>query len=283
MDRFGTTARMLAEWLNPRSVSPLVFGEAEINLPIRTPPRPLLEVLFVTDGCLRLSVGTRLADLVAGDVALINAHYGNRDSPTGKSFRYSCVSFDVSGCPALRTLRSAPFMEVRSVADRETLRRLFREANELYHVRSGPLPELQLKAALLRLLVAVVAEGEAAAIPGGLVAEGHLREALALIRRDHANSDLSLADLARAVHLSKDHFGRRFRREFGLSPMRYLLELRLRRARNLLLKSGLSVKQIALTVGFRDPLYFSRAFRRVLRQAPTSVRDIFRPPLRRKR
>lgn len=272
MDKFGAIVRSLAEWLSLRPKLPIVFGEAEINLPIRTRRRPFLEVLFVTEGSLRLSVGTRSADLTAGDIALINAHFGNYDTPTGNGSHYSCVSFDVSHCPTLRRLRSAPLLEICSVADRETIRQLYREASELYHARSGQLPELQLKVALLRLLVAVMAEGETAAIPGGLVAGGNLREALALMWREHANPDLRLADLARSAHLSKDHFGRRFRREFGLSPMRYLLQLRLRRARNLLLKSGLGVKQIALIVGFRDPLYFSRAYRRLMRQTPTAAR-----------
>ena len=245
MDNFGKIARSLAEWVSMLSDPPLVFAEAEINLPIRTPARPLVEFLFVIEGSMRFAVGGLTAKLAAGDLAIVNAHFGNHDVQSDRPHCYSCISFEVAKCPALRSLRKSPLLEARPIADCDALRRLYREVCERQHTSCGHLPELQLKAALLRLLVAVVAEGDISEIPCGFGASHRLREAIAMIRHSHAHPDLSLDDLAQSVHLSKDHFGRLFKSEFKLSPMRYLLQLRLRRARNLLLKSEMSVKQIA--------------------------------------
>lgn len=283
MDNFGKIARSLAQWVSVLSDPPLVFAEAEINLPIRTPARPLVEFLFVIEGSMRFAVGGLTTKLAAGDLALVNAHFGNHDIPTDRPRRYSCISFEIAKCPALRALRKAPLLEARPIADCDALRRLYREVCERQQACSGHLPELQLKAALLRLLVAIVAEGDIAEIPSGCGASHRLLEAIAMIRHSHAHPDLSLDDLARTAHLSKDHFGRLFKNEFKLSPMRYLLQLRLRRARNLLLKSELSIKQIAQTVGFNDPLYFSRAFQRIMKTSPTAVRSAGITPVRHKR
>ncbi len=54
--------------------------------------------------------------------------------------------------------------------------------------------------------------------------------------------------------------------------MEYLAILRVRRAQHLLRRTTLSVKEIAFRVGVRDPLYFSRLFRKVVGQSPRAWR-----------
>lgn len=81
-----------------------------------------------------------------------------------------------------------------------------------------------------------------------------------------------LAAMARAAGLSRFHFLRRFKRATGSTPWRYLTELRLARAKNLLIDPACSVGEAARSTGFEDPAYFSRLFRRRTGLSPSAYR-----------
>ena len=82
---------------------------------------------------------------------------------------------------------------------------------------------------------------------------------------------LSVADLAREVGLSPSRFTRLFRRETGMTPCRYHLVLRLRRAETLLAESSLSIREVMTLVGIAHPGHFAREFRRYHGVCPSDV------------
>jgi AraC-like DNA-binding protein len=78
---------------------------------------------------------------------------------------------------------------------------------------------------------------------------------------------LTLAELSEAAGLSRFHALRQFRARFGLPPHAYLQQLRVRRARSLIL-SGDALAETAVAVGFADQAHMTRAFRRMLGYTP---------------
>jgi AraC family transcriptional regulator, glycine betaine-responsive activator len=72
---------------------------------------------------------------------------------------------------------------------------------------------------------------------------------------------LSPADLAEEVGMSTRQLERLFRRYLSRSPKRYYMELRLSRARNLLMQTDMSVINVALACGFASPSHFSKCYR----------------------
>jgi AraC family transcriptional regulator len=84
--------------------------------------------------------------------------------------------------------------------------------------------------------------------------------------------DISLSQLAREVRMSPFHFARAFKQSTGLPPHQYLVRLRIDRACELLETTHLSVYEIASAVGFNDPSYLARVFRRTIGLTPAEYR-----------
>ncbi len=88
---------------------------------------------------------------------------------------------------------------------------------------------------------------------------------------------LTVEDIASFVGLSRTHLYRLFHRHLSISPNEYLTRFRIQTACSLLRSSTLPVKYIAYSVGFEDPLYFTKVFRRILGEPPTAYRLAQRP------
>ncbi|PKP80024.1 MAG: AraC family transcriptional regulator [Alphaproteobacteria bacterium HGW-Alphaproteobacteria-2] len=79
---------------------------------------------------------------------------------------------------------------------------------------------------------------------------------------------VSPAALAQAVGMSTRQLERLFRRYLGRSPKRYYMELRLQKARNLLMQTDMSVINVALACGFTSPSHFSKCYRALYATTP---------------
>lgn len=88
---------------------------------------------------------------------------------------------------------------------------------------------------------------------------------------------LDVKSLARAARLSPSHFSREFRRAFGESPHRYLLNRRLERAASLLRSTDRTVADICFTVGLRSVGSFTTSFGRMFGMSPTEYRAAHPP------
>lgn len=89
---------------------------------------------------------------------------------------------------------------------------------------------------------------------------------------DHSAEQVDMNDLARRVGLSYSRFRFVFKESTGTSPLQYHLDIRLNKARELLLQSDLSITEIADRIGFSDVFYFSRLFKKKKGCSPNSYR-----------
>jgi AraC-like DNA-binding protein len=92
----------------------------------------------------------------------------------------------------------------------------------------------------------------------------------------HIGESISLEALARVACMSRFHFARRFRQGTGSSPMAYLLQIRIRRARRLLLEGDSKIADIAAELGFFDQSHFTRTFRRATGLSPRAFAQAHR-------
>ena len=103
------------------------------------------------------------------------------------------------------------------------------------------------------------------------LAENRLLKVLSLMRDDLAHP-WTLEELAAGCHLSAPHFTDLCRRQTGMPPLALLIRLRLQRAMDLLQQGNHNVAEAALAVGYDDPFYFSRLFRKHMGMSPSSCR-----------
>jgi AraC family transcriptional regulator len=101
---------------------------------------------------------------------------------------------------------------------------------------------------------------------GGL-APWQVRRAAEMIR-ENLDGNIHLCDLAGECGLSVSHFTRAFRKSFGMSPCRWLLERRIDHSKTLLVATDLPIADIAIRSGYSDQTAFTRAFRRVVGDSP---------------
>lgn len=90
--------------------------------------------------------------------------------------------------------------------------------------------------------------------------------------RQEINQPQPLRHYAKAAGLSVSQFSYLFKQHTGISPMNYQTEVRMQRACEFLDTSEASIKEIADQLGYEDPLYFSRSFKKCTGLSPTQYR-----------
>lgn len=85
---------------------------------------------------------------------------------------------------------------------------------------------------------------------------------------EHLDQDLTLAKLAAITHMSPSYFSRLFKQSTGLSPHQYVIQCRVDRAKQLLLRRELSIAEISYCLGFTHQSHFSHHFKRLVGSSP---------------
>jgi AraC-like DNA-binding protein len=120
------------------------------------------------------------------------------------------------------------------------------------------------------LLLALLESAEAISLARAGVVD--LADAVEASLQNDLKRDWSMSDLASIHHVSREHLTRVFTRRFGVSPHRYLVELRIREACRRLRSSNEPVKRIVLDLGFKSHANFIRVFRQYTHSSPTAYR-----------
>ena len=97
-------------------------------------------------------------------------------------------------------------------------------------------------------------------------------EKIEQLMRDNLQREWSLSELAQVVNLSVWRLSHIFASEVGISPIQYLRQLRMERAKYLLDTSFLRVKEIAHQVGLNDESHFTRDFKKTYGEPPSHYR-----------
>ncbi len=97
--------------------------------------------------------------------------------------------------------------------------------------------------------------------------------------QDQLDTDLTVSGIAQAVGLSPDHFTRLFKESTGQPPYRYVVEARVRKAKELLTTGKFTISEAAYHVGFVDQSHLTRHFKRIFGLPPKRLLSRRRPQI----
>jgi two-component system response regulator YesN len=98
-----------------------------------------------------------------------------------------------------------------------------------------------------------------------------LQNAADYIKENYAR-DLTLEEVAQAVHISPYYLSHLFKEELGVTFIGYLTKVRIEQAKILLLETNLTIQQISYMVGYQDSSYFTKVFKKLEGRTPTQFR-----------
>lgn len=109
--------------------------------------------------------------------------------------------------------------------------------------------------------------------------DGVLKPVIGYLEQHYMDWDISNEKLAAQAGISEVYMRQLFRQQLGTSPKQYILELRVERAKMLLRKGSMSVKDVAEACGFVTSNHFCRMFRDITGQTPGEYRRMSRQML----
>ena len=128
--------------------------------------------------------------------------------------------------------------------------------------------------AYMEILIIRLMRSTSLAVPAGpQVISGNRQCAMVKRYIDlHFKEPLTLEQLAEEAHITKYYLSHAFKREYGVSPINYMISRRIDESRYLLLETDLSLSQIAQLLGFSSLSYFSQVFRKSQGISPLEYR-----------
>ena len=207
-------------------------------------------------------VGGRTYEVVPGDLFFAKPSQLIRyTADEQQPWEYSWVGFN--GACANKLVQQTPFSDLHPVhhcKDPQTVR----EALYNIYLSRGTEPQNEaLMTGYLYLFMAQLMKEAREAMPNTPSSSSqYVLAAIKYIQFNYSH-DISVDDIAKAVGVSRSHLYRVFMSNVGQSPIDYLTGYRISEACSLLKNTGLSIAEIAVSVGFFDQFYFSRVFKKV--------------------
>jgi AraC-like DNA-binding protein len=185
--------------------------------------------------------------------------------------RWSCTTYTILGGIDLFTLLDAPLIISGKAARR--IGEINAELSEIKKSTQPTLPQrVRRKELGISMFAAILEKSSLRSEHAQLVQDSRRLSPVCQFIRENLDQTIGVDDLARRAHLSVARFHVVFRRYAGVSPNRYVQNVRVQRAQELLLSSDLSVSEVAEQVGVEDPFFFSRMFKKRTGLSPSYYR-----------
>lgn len=207
--------------------------------------------------------------LSAGELFIIYpSQVASYQADANDPWKYSWVGFN--GTDARRLVKLTGFARQNPILrsdDPEKTRSLLRRIADAGD--NTPAADAEMAGCLYLLLAHLIRMNRRQ--PGGNPHQTYVANALKYIQYNYAN-DIGVNDISQYVGISRSQLYRAFLQDFGVSPHNYLQTYRINEACSLLQDPAYSVTEVAGSVGFNDPLYFSRVFKSIKGCTPSDYR-----------
>lgn len=230
------------------------------------------ELIFVQRGMLSMHEEGNIFQINAGETLLLRPgrkHGGIENFP--HDLRFFWIHFDLKDDPNDPDSNTIDIPQHTALGNPDRLTELFRrflddqESERLSQASSDLLMLLMLNEVAQANIMKTDETGTAALLAQR--AQSYIKS--------HLDQLASTSTIAVELDCNPDYLGRVFKNVYGMTIIEAIHHARLRKARNLLIDSEMTIDQISHSCGFEDPGYFRRLFRRQEGMSPSSYRRLY--------
>jgi AraC-like DNA-binding protein len=239
-------------------------------------------LVHITSGRKQLKTATGILELGAGDIVFVKkgAHFVRHDDTDLCVFMYflpddfirTAVREIAADLPVLPPPSDPPEIAIR-VRDDTGVRAFLQAMAVFFDTSDAPSP-LLLKLKVKELIASIVVSATNPMLSAYLrmVASSDAPSIPAIMEANCCHN-LSLEEFAKLCNRSLSTFKRDFRKHYGTSPGRWLLDQRLECSARMLTSTSMNVTEIVFECGFEQPSHFSRAFKAKFGRTPSEYRQ----------
>jgi len=224
---------------------------------------------YVVNGCGAYSLNGKHFPVKPGDTFLIYpnmqiSYLADQTDP----WEYCWIGFD--GADARILMDAAGYSLDKPVLHPNSPEKIHQLIMDIYQCRGQEIYQLISMTAKFYSLLACLIEDAARKSQAltSLTGLAHAQRACDFIANNYSEP-ITIEDIASHANLSRSQLYRVFIKHISVSPLQYLREFRLRQACTIMQQHPESIKNIAYTVGFDNPLYFSTIFKRSIGKTPS--------------
>jgi AraC family L-rhamnose operon transcriptional activator RhaR len=250
-----------------------------------------IELVHIVRGTGTQTIDDRKYPIISGDLYVLpigSSHHSSADPDSELAYYDILFRPELFSTEEWATLQALPrfarlFAEARPGQDHPTAAKLtfapprsdeilgLIERMSKESLAAQPGWQMLVKGLFIDLLVTTCRYAEERVPDDVASQEGPVAKTLAFLH-EHSHERLSVEDLAGISGVSSGYLGELFKSKTGESIHRYLMCLRVERAREMIEQSDRSFTQIALDCGFEDSSYFARVFRQIMGVSPRTFR-----------
>lgn len=225
------------------------------------------ELHYIFKGQCKLKCGEEIFALSEGEMAIINGNELHRGM--GGECDYICLIIP----PAFFEQNHAIF---KNTVKDEYITELIGKIYEKY-ISHGALDMLEIKGNMYFLIAHLIKNYsiktlEDSSYSGYVNKLNRVNEAIKYIGNNY-DKPITTKVLASRIHLSEGHFCQIFKDVTGKTAMQYINGIRVEKAHKMLIKTDMTVTEIAFCCGFGDANYFSRLYKKIKGETPLSARQ----------
>ena len=252
--------------INHCGISNYTFGDYTT---IREQGRLDYQLIYIRKGKIYVQFGNEITTVTAGNAIIYRPGDPQKYSYLKKD-KYESVYVHFSGSCAEQTLIDL------GIADKRIFPVLATDEMDLLVEKLLPEHRLSKKgykilenSILLNMLCLIARSDEESAV---ITTAKQKIEKILLKMESNITNKFTIKDYADELFLSVDRFSHLFTETVGVPPHRYMLTLKTNRAKQLLIQTDHTIGEIAKFIGFTDPLYFSRIFKKHCGSTPMQFR-----------
>lgn len=228
------------------------------------------DILTCKNGEITFKAGGILYNLTEKDIAILSSEKYEIEYLRGtpQLLRYKLSGFRYSGFNE----GIIPHIEKETLALSENIPQTGEVLELIETEYANKLSDWKLSVTHLTDYLIILLERLALSLKGMVNEPDNLAEAV----KDYVNinfgKNITLASLSEIFFVSPFHISHTFKENYGISPIQYLINVRMNEAKNLLLDTNFSIREIALKVGYPNANYFNILFKRFSGKSPGAFR-----------